>query len=61
MSQATEQLVHMPAKRLKDLLVRVRREAKTGSLTLHFSRGFPSGTMQWKEKGLDKNHEGVKL
>jgi len=32
------------------MLDRIRKEKKTGALTLHFSQGSPSGTSQWDEK-----------
>ena len=34
-----------------DLVLSILRESKkTGSLTIHFSQGTPSGSMEWKEK-----------
>ena len=50
--------IHVPVKRMEEILRRIREAKKDGSLTIHFSRGHPSGTGQWKEKSekaLDKS------
>jgi hypothetical protein len=43
-------MTHMPKDILREFLDHIHKSKMTGALTIHFSQGSPSGTIQWKGK-----------
>ena len=41
---------HLPASDLSTFFAHIAASRLTGSLTIHFSEGSPSGMLEWKQK-----------
>lgn len=46
----THEIYSLQSTELHFVLEVIRSGSKTGSLTIHFSQGTPSGTLEWKER-----------
>ena len=46
----TETIEYFPAKALAELMIQITASKATGSLTINFSCGSPSGTCDWRQK-----------